>query len=120
MEPCSDLASSFSPPVEAEEAVLDEEEVPEVDTVGEPDMNTTEEPNPAEMSCQESKDTISTGHLSNSPFYYFYQGQCNEILESCGAEMSPLQSFLRKTFVPSLDAAKPYEIKVPQKLRKEI
>ncbi|KAK4813250.1 hypothetical protein QYF61_019053 [Mycteria americana] len=79
VEPCSDLASSFSPPVEAEEAVLDEEEVPEVDTVGEPDMNTTEEPNPAETSYQESKDTISSGHLSNSPFYYFYQaedGQC--------------------------------------------
>ncbi|KAF1672637.1 RING finger protein 10, partial [Pygoscelis papua] len=79
VEPCSDLASSFLPPVEAEEAVLDEEEVPEVDTVGEPDMNTTEEPNPAETSYQESKDTVSSGHLSNSPFYYFYQaedGQC--------------------------------------------
>ncbi|NXP12029.1 RNF10 protein, partial [Thinocorus orbignyianus] len=79
VEPCSDLASSSSPPVEAEEAVLDEEEVPEVDAVGEPDTNTTEEPNPAETSCQESKDTISSGHLSNSPFYYFYQaedGQC--------------------------------------------
>ncbi|NXY68322.1 RNF10 protein, partial [Glareola pratincola] len=79
VEPCSDLASSFSPPVEAEEAVLDEEEVPEVDTVGEPDTNTTEEPNPAETRCQESKDAISSGHLSNSPFYYFYQaedGQC--------------------------------------------
>ncbi|NXC12707.1 RNF10 protein, partial [Corythaeola cristata] len=79
VEPCSDLASSFSPPVEAEEAVLEEEEVPEVNTIGEPDMNTTEEPNPAETSCQESKDTISSGHLSNSPFYYFYQaedGQC--------------------------------------------
>ncbi|XP_069726898.1 E3 ubiquitin-protein ligase RNF10 [Phaenicophaeus curvirostris] len=79
VEPCSDLASSFSPPVVAEEAVLDEEEVPEVDTTGEPDVNTTEEPNPAETSYQESKDTISSGHLSNSPFYYFYQaedGQC--------------------------------------------
>ncbi|NWT80296.1 RNF10 protein, partial [Lanius ludovicianus] len=79
VEPCSDLASSFSPPVEAEEAVLDEEEVPEVDTVGEPVMSTIEEPNPAETSCQESKDTISSGHLGNSPFYYFYQaedGQC--------------------------------------------
>lgn len=79
VEPCSDLASSFSPPVEAEEAVLDEEEVPEVDTVGEPVMNPVEEPNPAETSCQESKDTVSSGHLGNSPFYYFYQaedGQC--------------------------------------------
>ncbi|NXY44768.1 RNF10 protein, partial [Ceuthmochares aereus] len=79
VEPCSDLASSFSPPVVAEEAVLDEEEVPEVDTTGEPDVNTTEEPNPAGTSYQESKDTISSGHLSNSPFYYFYQaedGQC--------------------------------------------
>lgn len=84
MEPCSDLASSSSPPVEAEEAVLDEEEVPEVDTIGQPDTNTTEEPNPAETSYQESKDTISSGHLSSSPFYYFYQGQCNEILESWG------------------------------------
>ncbi|NXS70255.1 RNF10 protein, partial [Pandion haliaetus] len=79
VEPCSDLASSFSPPVEAEEAVLDEEEVPGVGTVGAPDMNITEEANPAETSCQESKDAISSGHLSNSPFYYFYQaedGQC--------------------------------------------
>lgn len=84
MEPSSDLARSFSPPVEVEEAVLDEEEVPEVDTVGEPAMNTVEEPNPAETSCQESKDTVSSGHLGNSPFYYFYQGQCNEILESWG------------------------------------
>lgn len=82
MEPCSDLARSFSPPVEAEEAVLDEEEVPEVDTVGELDMNTTEESNPSETSYQESKDTVSSGHVSNSPFYYFYQGQCNEMLES--------------------------------------
>lgn len=84
MEPSSDLASSFSPPVEVEEAVLDEEEVPEVDTVGEPVVDTVEEPNPAETSCQESKDTVSSGHLGNSPFYYFYQGQCNEILESWG------------------------------------
>lgn len=84
VEPCSDLASSFSPPVEAEGAVLDEEEVPEVDTVGAPDTNTTEEPNPAETSYQESKDTNSSGHLGNCPFYYFYQGQCNEILESWG------------------------------------
>ncbi|XP_030316135.1 RING finger protein 10 [Calypte anna] len=79
VEPCSHLASSFSPPVEAEEAMLDEEEVPEVDTIGEPDMNTTEEPNPAEPSCQESKETVSSGHLSSSLFYYFYQaedGQC--------------------------------------------
>ncbi|NXS01591.1 RNF10 protein, partial [Oxylabes madagascariensis] len=79
VEPSSDLASSFSPPVEVEEAVLDEEEVPEVDTAGEPVMNTVEEPNPAETNCQESKDTVSSGHLGNSPFYYFYQaedGQC--------------------------------------------
>ncbi|NWU34304.1 RNF10 protein, partial [Hylia prasina] len=79
VEPSSDLASSFSPPVEVEEAVLDEEEVPEVDTVGEPGVNTVEELNPAETSCQESKDTVSSGHLGNSPFYYFYQaedGQC--------------------------------------------
>uniref|UniRef100_A0A8C3UKG9 E3 ubiquitin-protein ligase RNF10 n=1 Tax=Catharus ustulatus TaxID=91951 RepID=A0A8C3UKG9_CATUS len=79
VEPSSDLASSFSPPVEAEEAVLDEEEVPEVDTLGEPVMNPVEEPKPAETSCQESKDTVSSGHLGNSPFYYFYQaedGQC--------------------------------------------
>ncbi|XP_008630333.1 PREDICTED: RING finger protein 10, partial [Corvus brachyrhynchos] len=79
VEPCSDLARSFSPPVEVEEAVLDEEEVPEVDTVREPVMNTTVEPNPAETSCQESKDTISSGPLGSSPFYYFYQaedGQC--------------------------------------------
>ncbi|NWX50950.1 RNF10 protein, partial [Steatornis caripensis] len=79
VEPCSDLASSFSPPVEAEDVVLDEEEVTEVDTVGEPDMNTTEEPNPSDTSYQESKDTVISGHLSNSPFYYFYQaedGQC--------------------------------------------
>ncbi|NXD84476.1 RNF10 protein, partial [Halcyon senegalensis] len=79
VEPCSDLASSFSPPVEAEEAVLHEEEVPEVDTIGEPDTNTTEEPSPAETSYQEPKDTLSSGHLGNSPFYYFYQaedGQC--------------------------------------------
>ncbi|XP_010173818.2 RING finger protein 10 [Antrostomus carolinensis] len=79
VEPGSELASSFSPPVEVEEAVLDEEEIPEVDTVEEPDINMTEESNPAETSCQESKDTISSGHLSNSPFYYFYQaedGQC--------------------------------------------
>ncbi|NXX68668.1 RNF10 protein, partial [Spizella passerina] len=76
VEPSSDLASSFSPPVEVEEAVLDEEEAPEVDTEGEPVMNAVEEPNPAETSCQESKDTVSSGHLGNSPFYYFYQGQC--------------------------------------------
>ncbi|KAM4890995.1 E3 ubiquitin-protein ligase RNF10 isoform 3-T3 [Sylvia borin] len=79
VEPSSDLASSFSPPVEVEEAVLDEEEIPEVEAVGEPAMNTVEEPNPAETSCQESKDTVSSGHLGNSPFYYFYQaedGQC--------------------------------------------
>ncbi|NXN93563.1 RNF10 protein, partial [Rhinopomastus cyanomelas] len=79
VEPCSDLARSFSPPAEVEEAVLDEEEVPEVDTVGELDTNTTEEQNPAETSSQESKDAISSGHLSHSPFYYFYQaedGQC--------------------------------------------
>ncbi|NXM77501.1 RNF10 protein, partial [Serilophus lunatus] len=79
VEPCSDLASSFSPPVEVEEAVLDEEEVPEVDTVVEPDVNTAEEPNPAETSYQDSKDTVSSGHLGSSPFYYFYQaedGQC--------------------------------------------
>ncbi|NWH66828.1 RNF10 protein, partial [Geococcyx californianus] len=79
VEPCLDLASSFSPPVEAEEAVLDEEEVSEVHTAGEPDENTTEEPNLAETSYQESKETISSGHLINSPFYYFYQaedGQC--------------------------------------------
>lgn len=82
VEPCSDLASSFSPPVEAEEAVLDEEEVPEVDTIAEPGLNTTEEPNPAETSYQESKDTSSSGHLNSSPFYYFYQGQYNEIVES--------------------------------------
>ncbi|NXX41115.1 RNF10 protein, partial [Tricholaema leucomelas] len=79
MEPCSDMASSFSPPVEAEEAVLDDEEVPEVDTVGEPDVNTAEEANPAETSSQEPKDTIGSGCLGSSPFYYFYQaedGQC--------------------------------------------
>ncbi|NXX81219.1 RNF10 protein, partial [Urocolius indicus] len=79
VEPCSDVPSSFSPPVEEEEAVLDAEEVPEMDTIGEPDMNTTEEPNPAETSYQESKDTVSSGHLNTSPFYYFYQaedGQC--------------------------------------------
>ncbi|KFU95069.1 RING finger protein 10, partial [Chaetura pelagica] len=79
VEPGSDLASSFSLPVEGEEAVLDEEEVPEVDTIAEPDMNMTEEPHPADTSYQESKDTTSSGHLSNSPFYYFYQaedGQC--------------------------------------------
>ncbi|NWS75744.1 RNF10 protein, partial [Crotophaga sulcirostris] len=79
VEPCSDMPSSFSPPVEAEEAVLDEEEAPEVHTAGEPDENTTEEPNPAETSYQESKETISSGHLSSSRFYYFYQaedGQC--------------------------------------------
>uniref|UniRef100_A0A8B9CFK6 E3 ubiquitin-protein ligase RNF10 n=1 Tax=Anser brachyrhynchus TaxID=132585 RepID=A0A8B9CFK6_9AVES len=79
VEPCSDLASSFLPPVESEEAMLDEEEVPEVDTVGEPDVKTTEELNPAETSYQECKDTISSGHHNNSPFYYFYQaedGQC--------------------------------------------
>uniref|UniRef100_A0A8B9GLE2 E3 ubiquitin-protein ligase RNF10 n=1 Tax=Amazona collaria TaxID=241587 RepID=A0A8B9GLE2_9PSIT len=79
VEPCSDLASSLSPAVEAEEAVLDEEEVPEVDVVGEPDMNTMEESNPVETCCRESKDTVTSGHLSNSPFYYFYQaedGQC--------------------------------------------
>ncbi|XP_054248916.1 RING finger protein 10 [Indicator indicator] len=79
VEPCSDMASSFSPPVEAEEAVLDEEEVPDVGTVGEPDVNTAEEANSAEASSQEPKDTISSGHLGSSPFYYFYQaedGQC--------------------------------------------
>ncbi|KAM6111747.1 E3 ubiquitin-protein ligase RNF10 [Pterocles gutturalis] len=79
VEPCSDLAGSCSPPVEAEEAVLEEEGVPEMDTVGEADTNTTEEPNPADTSYQESKDTVSSGRLSNSPFYYFYQaedGQC--------------------------------------------
>ncbi|NXI46220.1 RNF10 protein, partial [Galbula dea] len=77
VEPCSDLASS--PPLEAEETVLDEEETPEVNAVGEPDKNTTEELKPSETSYQESKDTSSSGHLSNSPFYYFYQaedGQC--------------------------------------------
>lgn len=84
VEPCSDRASSLLPPVEAEEAVLDEEEVPEVDIVGEPDTNTMEESNPVETCCQESKDTVTSGHLNNSPFYYFYQGQCNEILESWG------------------------------------
>uniref|UniRef100_A0A8C3GRL9 E3 ubiquitin-protein ligase RNF10 n=1 Tax=Cairina moschata TaxID=8855 RepID=A0A8C3GRL9_CAIMO len=79
VEPCSDQASSFLPPVESEEAVLDEEEVPEVDTIREPDVKTTEELNPAETSYQECKDTISSGHHNNSPFYYFYQaedGQC--------------------------------------------
>ncbi|KAM9178933.1 E3 ubiquitin-protein ligase RNF10 [Mergus octosetaceus] len=79
VEPCSDRASSFLPPVESEEAVLDEEEVPEVDTIGEPDVKTTEELNPAETGYQECKDTISSGHHNNSPFYYFYQaedGQC--------------------------------------------
>lgn len=84
VEPCSDQASSFLPPVESEEAVLDEEEVPEVDTIREPDVKTTEELNPAETSYQECKDTISSGHHNNSPFYYFYQGKCNEILESWG------------------------------------
>ncbi|XP_035196221.1 RING finger protein 10 [Oxyura jamaicensis] len=79
VEPCSDLASSFLPPVESEEAVLDEEKVPEVDAVGEPDVKATEELNPAETSYQECKDTVSSGHHNNSPFYYFYQaedGQC--------------------------------------------
>ncbi|NXN07514.1 RNF10 protein, partial [Indicator maculatus] len=79
VEPCSDMTSSFSPPVEAEEAVLDEGEVPDVGTVGEPDMNTAEEANSAEASSQEPKDTIGSGHLGSSPFYYFYQaedGQC--------------------------------------------
>ncbi|XP_057267464.1 RING finger protein 10 isoform X2 [Pezoporus wallicus] len=79
VEPCSEMASSLSPPVEAEEAVLDEEEVPEVDIVGDPGTNTMEESNPVETCCQESKDTVTSGHLSNSPFYYFYQaedGQC--------------------------------------------
>ncbi|XP_062445833.1 E3 ubiquitin-protein ligase RNF10 [Rhea pennata] len=79
VEPCSDLASSLPPPLEAEEAVLDEEEVPELDTTGESDGNAIAEPNTAETSYQESKDTISSGHLNNSPFYYFYQaedGQC--------------------------------------------
>lgn len=86
MEPCSDTASSFSPPVEVEEAVVDDEEVPEVDTVGEPDMNAAEEANPSETSSQEPKDTIGSGCLGSSPFYYFYQGQYNEILDLCGAE----------------------------------
>ncbi|NXR07447.1 RNF10 protein, partial [Semnornis frantzii] len=79
VEPCSDMASSFSPPVEAEEAVLDDEEVPEVDTVGEPDVYTAETANPSETGSQEPKDTIGSGHLGSSPFYYFYQaedGQC--------------------------------------------
>ncbi|NXA53592.1 RNF10 protein, partial [Nothocercus julius] len=79
VEPCSDLASSFPPPLEAEEAALDEEEVPELDTVGEPDGDTIAEPNMPETSYQESKETISSGHVNNSPFYYFYQaedGQC--------------------------------------------
>ncbi|NXI74194.1 RNF10 protein, partial [Anseranas semipalmata] len=79
VEPCSDLASSFLPSVESEEAALGEDKVPEVDAIGEPDANTTEESNPAETSYQESKDTISSGHLNSSPFYYFYQaedGQC--------------------------------------------
>ncbi|NXG34949.1 RNF10 protein, partial [Dromaius novaehollandiae] len=79
VEPCSDLASSFPPPLEAEEAALDEEEVPELDTVGESDGKTIAESNTAETSYQETKDTVSSGHLNNSPFYYFYQaedGQC--------------------------------------------
>ncbi|XP_072207440.1 E3 ubiquitin-protein ligase RNF10 [Excalfactoria chinensis] len=79
VEPCSDVASSFLPPVESEEAVLDEEEIHEVDNVGEPEENTRGESNPAETSYQESKETISSGHLNSSPFYYFYQaedGQC--------------------------------------------
>ncbi|NXG41150.1 RNF10 protein, partial [Psilopogon haemacephalus] len=78
VEPCSDMASSFSPPVEAEEAVLDKE-VAEVDTVGEPEVTMAEEANPAETSSQEPKDTNGSGHLGSSPFYYFYQaedGQC--------------------------------------------
>uniref|UniRef100_A0A8C6Z1Z2 E3 ubiquitin-protein ligase RNF10 n=1 Tax=Nothoprocta perdicaria TaxID=30464 RepID=A0A8C6Z1Z2_NOTPE len=79
VEPCSDPASSFPPPLEAEEAALDEEGVPELDTVGEPDGDTIAEPNMPETSYQESKETISSGHVNNSPFYYFYQaedGQC--------------------------------------------
>lgn len=84
VEPCSDVASSFLPPVESEEAVLDEEEIHEVDNIGEPEVNTRGESNPAETSYQESKETVSSGHLNSSPFYYFYQGQCKEILESWG------------------------------------
>ncbi|XP_031448103.1 RING finger protein 10 [Phasianus colchicus] len=79
VEPCSDVASSFLPPVESEEAVLDEEEIREVDNIGEPEANTRGESNPAETSYQESKETVSSGHLNSSPFYYFYQaedGQC--------------------------------------------
>ncbi|OXB64625.1 hypothetical protein ASZ78_008701 [Callipepla squamata] len=80
VEPCSDVASSFLPPVESEEAVLDEEELHEVDNIGEPEvMSTTGGSNPAETSYQESKETVSSGHLNSSPFYYFYQaedGQC--------------------------------------------
>jgi len=37
-----------------------------------------------------------------------------------GAEMPPVGSFLRKVFDTSLDAAKPYETKLPQKLRNEL
>ncbi|POI34219.1 hypothetical protein CIB84_002029, partial [Bambusicola thoracicus] len=73
VEPCSDVASSFLPPVESEEAVLDEEEIHEVDNIGEPEVNTGGESNPAETSYQESKETVSSGHLNSSPFYYFYQ-----------------------------------------------
>uniref|UniRef100_A0A803Y939 E3 ubiquitin-protein ligase RNF10 n=1 Tax=Meleagris gallopavo TaxID=9103 RepID=A0A803Y939_MELGA len=79
VEPCSDVASSFLPPVESEEAVLDEEEVREVDNIEEPEVNTRGESNPAETSYQGSKETVSSGHLNSSPFYYFYQaedGQC--------------------------------------------
>ncbi|NXA38049.1 RNF10 protein, partial [Eudromia elegans] len=79
VEPCSDLASSFPPPLEAEEALLEEVEEPELDTVGEHDEDSIAEPNMPETSYQEPKETISSGHVNNSPFYYFYQaedGQC--------------------------------------------
>ncbi|XP_067406189.1 E3 ubiquitin-protein ligase RNF10 [Emydura macquarii macquarii] len=69
----SNSGSSFPLPLEAEE------EVPEVDSGGVTDENTTKE-RPTESGYQEFKVTASSGRLSNnSPFYYFYQaedGQC--------------------------------------------
>ncbi|KYO31693.1 RING finger protein 10 isoform B [Alligator mississippiensis] len=72
-------ASSFLLPLEAGEAVMDEEKVPEVGTMDIPDVNSITESSPAETNCQRTKNATTSGHLSNSPFYYFYQaedGQC--------------------------------------------
>uniref|UniRef100_A0A8D0HIA3 E3 ubiquitin-protein ligase RNF10 n=1 Tax=Sphenodon punctatus TaxID=8508 RepID=A0A8D0HIA3_SPHPU len=73
-----DSLSSFSLHLETKEAVADEvndTEVPDLDPVEVPTERTKEEPSLAEASYQEPKATSSRGHMSSSPFYYFYQAE---------------------------------------------